>query len=100
MKEGSIAAVVDFGSVWVTNNEKNELYRIDPKTNSVVSTVPLNNRPRFLASGEGAIWVLNQGDGSVQRIDGSTGAVVATIETVSSYVVGEPLCDWPPCFAM
>ena len=85
LETGSIAAVVDFGSVWVTNNEKNELYRIDPKTNSVVSTTPLHNRPRFLASGEGAIWVLNQGDGTVQRIDGKTGAVVATIETVPGY---------------
>jgi virginiamycin B lyase len=84
-KEGSVAAVVDFGSVWVTNNEKNELYRIDPKNNSVLSTTPLNNRPRFLASGEGAIWVLNQGDGTVQRIDSKTGAVVATIETLPGY---------------
>jgi virginiamycin B lyase len=84
-KEGSIAALVDFGSVWVTNNEKDELYRIDPKTNSIASTTPLRDRPRFLASGEGSIWVLNQGDGTVQRIDGKTGAVVATIETVPGY---------------
>jgi DNA-binding beta-propeller fold protein YncE len=84
-KEGSIAVVVDFGFVWMTNNEKNELYRIDPETNGVLSTTPLNNRPRFLASGEGAIWVLNQGDGTVQRIDGKTGAVVATIDTVPGY---------------
>jgi len=85
LREGSIAAVVDFGSVWVTNNEKSELYRIDPATNRVVSATPLRNRPRFLASGEGAIWVLNQGDGTVQRIDGKTGAVVATIETVTGF---------------
>jgi virginiamycin B lyase len=85
LKQGSIAALVDFGSVWVTNNEKNELYRIDPKTNSLVSTTSLRERPRFLASGEGAIWVLNQGDGTVQRIDGKTGTVIATIETVSGF---------------
>jgi virginiamycin B lyase len=85
LKQGSIAALVDFGSVWVTNNDKNELYRIDPKTNSLVSTTSLHERPRFLASGEGAIWVLNQGDGTVQRIDGKTGTVIATIETVSGF---------------
>jgi virginiamycin B lyase len=85
LEQGSIAALVDFGSVWVTNNQKNELYRIDPKTNSVVSATSLHERPRFLASGEGAIWVLNQGDATVQRVDGKTGTVVATIETVSGY---------------
>jgi virginiamycin B lyase len=88
LEQGSIAALVDFGSVWVTNYEKDELYRIDPETNGVVSTTPLHDRPRFLASGEGAIWVLNQGDGTVQRIDGKTGAVVATIETVTGYRAG------------
>jgi DNA-binding beta-propeller fold protein YncE len=85
LEQGSIAALVDFGSVWVTNNQTNELYRIDPKTNSVVSATSLHERPRFLASGEGAIWVLNQGDATVQRVDGKTGTVVATIETVSGY---------------
>jgi len=88
LERGSIAAVVGFGSIWVTNNDKNELYRIDPKTNSVVSTVTLHDHPRFLASGEGAIWVLNQGDGTVQRIDGVTGKVVATIETLPGYRSG------------
>ena len=88
LEQGSIAALVDFGSVWVTNNQTNELYRIDPKTNSVVSATSLHERPRFLASGEGAIWVLNQGDGTVQRVDGKTGTVVATIETVSGYRTG------------
>lgn len=85
LKRGSISAVVDFGSVWVTNSENNELYRIDPKTNSVVSTTALRDRPRFLAAGEGAIWVLNQGDGTVQRIDSVTGKVEATIDTLPGY---------------
>jgi virginiamycin B lyase len=85
LERGSIAAIVDFGSVWVTNSERDELYRIDPKTNTVVSTVSLHKGPRFLSSGEGAIWVLNQSDCTVQRIDGYTGSLVATIETDHSY---------------
>ena len=88
LEQGSIAALVDFGSVWVTNNEKNAIYLINPKTNSVVSATSLHQRPRFLASGEAAIWVLNQGDGTVQRIDDKTGAVVATIETATGYRSG------------
>jgi YVTN family beta-propeller protein len=81
LERGSIAAVVGYGSVWVTNTDKSELYRIDPRTNRVASVTALHERPRFLSAGEGAIWVLNQGDGSVQRVDAKTGMVVATIET-------------------
>jgi virginiamycin B lyase len=88
LDQGSISAVVGFGSIWVTNNEKNLLYRIDPKTNSVVSTTTLREHPRFLTTGEGSIWVLNQGDGSVQRIGTVTGKVVATIDTLPGYCSG------------
>ncbi|MER8819672.1 hypothetical protein NKH70_07570 [Mesorhizobium sp. M0991] len=56
------------------------MYRVDPKTNQIVTTTALNPEPRFLTSGEGSIWVLNQGDGTVQRIDGKTGELLATIE--------------------
>lgn len=81
LERGSISAMVDYGSVWVTNYEKSELYRISPQTNKVVAVTALHERPRFLASGEGAVWVLDQGDGAVQRIDGKTSLVVATIDT-------------------
>jgi virginiamycin B lyase len=83
LEKGSISAVADYGSVWVTNYRENELYRIDPQTNKIVGVTALHERTRFLASGEGAIWVLNQSDCTVQRIDAKTGAVVATIETVN-----------------
>ena len=63
----------------MTNKSKDSLYRIDPKTNEVVSVISLNRSPRFLASGEGAIWVLNQQDGTVQRIDPKSDRVIATI---------------------
>jgi streptogramin lyase len=73
--------VVDYGSVWVTSNEKSELYQVNPKTNAVASIIPLDRSPRFVSSGEDSIWVFTQGDGTVQRIDGKTGRVTATIET-------------------
>src|SRR5262249_62033737 len=53
---------------------------IDPKTNTVVATIPVRVQPRFLAVGEGGVWVLNQTDGSVSRIDPQTNKVVATID--------------------
>ena len=69
---------MDFGSVWVTGYSRGELYRIDPKRNAIVSTVWLNEEPRFIASGEGSIGA-QPGDGTVQRIDGRTGELLATI---------------------
>jgi len=87
-----IGVVVDFGSVWVTGYQKNELYRVDPKTNAVIVTIKLHERPRFIASGENSIWVLNQGDGTVQRVDGKTGELLATIETGLSGNGGDIVC--------
>jgi streptogramin lyase len=87
----SAGVVVDFGSVWVTGVRAGELYRVDPKTNSVVSTIKLHDGPRFITSGENSIWVLN-GDGTVQRIDGNAGDVLATIETGSSGSGGDIVC--------
>jgi len=87
VKPNSFAAMVGFGSIWVTNTgeprttENGSVQRVDPKTNAVVATVAVHSQPRFLAVGEGAVWVLNQRDGTVSRIDPATNTVAATIET-------------------
>lgn len=81
LPSSAIGVLIDYGSVWVTGDTKNQLYRIDPASNFIVATVPMSSQPRFLASGEGSIWVYNQGDGNVQRVDPSTNKVVATIDT-------------------
>ena len=72
--------LVAFGAVWVTSPTNDELYRIDPISNSVTATIELSSRPRFMTANESSIWVFNDGDGSVQRIDAS-GKVVASIST-------------------
>ena len=36
-----LRVVADFGSVWTISRIRHECFRIDPKTNSVVSTVKL-----------------------------------------------------------
>jgi len=79
------AVIFDKGFVWVTSWTRDELYKIDTRTNSVALTIPLRSSPRFLTAGEGSIWVLNQ-SGSVQRIDPVSGRVNATIE------IGPPSC--------
>ena len=78
---GAPAVIVDNGFVWVTGFARDELYKVDAKTNTLVQTIPMHPSPRFLTAGEGSIWVMNQGDGTVQRIDPASGKVVATIET-------------------
>jgi virginiamycin B lyase len=75
------SVVVANGSVWATGYAKNELYRINPRTNAVSSITKLHNTPRFMTAGGGSIWVLNEGDASVQKIDAENGELVATIET-------------------
>jgi streptogramin lyase len=81
LPSGVSSIVVADGSVWATGYAKNELYRINPRTNSVSSITKLNDTPRSLTAGEGSIWVLNEGGSSVQRIDAENGELVATIET-------------------
>ena len=71
---------VAYGSVWITSPIDGELYRIDPKTNAIVSTTKLRREPRYLTSGADSIWVLNSGDATVQRVNGTTAEVTATIE--------------------
>jgi virginiamycin B lyase len=78
---GISSMVVAYGSVWAIGYARNELYRIDPRTNAVSSVTKLRDTPRSLTAGEGSIWVLNEGDTSVQKIDASNGKVVATIKT-------------------
>lgn len=79
------------GGVWVGTHEANSgrVFRIDPATNEVVATIPLEAVPTWetggdgMAAGAGAVWVTGWGwredEGALQRIDPSTNEVVATI---------------------
>jgi virginiamycin B lyase len=71
--------LVDFDSVWVAGIDGNAVYRIDPKANAIVATIPVHTRPKKLCALEGSVWVLNSTDGFVDRIDGRTGQITASI---------------------
>ena len=87
LASGGIA--VGAGSVWVANTATHTVTRIDPATNSVVTTIPVGTAldqpfhgPTRLAFGHGTMWVL---DGTadcscVHRIDPATNTIVATIK--------------------
>jgi len=67
-------------SVWIGNKPKNEVVRLDPKTNKVAATIPVGKDPGAgLAAAFGSVWVPNCGDKTLSRIDVATNKVVATI---------------------
>jgi virginiamycin B lyase len=76
---GSHAALVAFGSVWVTSTAAGSVLRVDARNNAVVAEIPVHAAPRFLAADAGGVWVLSQGDGSLARIDPLSNKVSATI---------------------
>ena len=56
------------------------LAHIDPKTNKVVATVKVGDRPADGTRGpDGLEWIPNQGDGTISRIDPKTDRVVSTV---------------------
>lgn len=68
--------------VWVSNEPKNTVTRIDPKTNKVVDTIETGKRPcSGLAIGFGSLWVPNCGDNTLARVDLKTAKVTAKIDT-------------------
>jgi len=65
--------------VWVSNAPKNNVGRLDPKTNTVAALIDVGKEPGSgLAAGFGSLWVPNCGDSTLSRIDLATGKVSAT----------------------
>lgn len=75
--------IFDFGAAWVPGATNNEVYRIDPKSNRISTTIPTCPEPSLIASGAETIWINCRGAGIVNRIDAATGKVVASLETDS-----------------
>jgi YVTN family beta-propeller protein len=73
--------VLGFGSVWVSNEPRNLVQRIDPKTNDVIAKIPVNVPCDGLGAGFGSIWVPDCADSLLARIDPSTNRVVKKIPT-------------------
>jgi YVTN family beta-propeller protein len=69
-------------------SEDGKVARIDPASNSIVATIPIQDSGSFVAFGGGAVWVTNYGteglaDGMLTRIDPATNGVTASV-TVGS----------------
>jgi YVTN family beta-propeller protein len=77
---GETDMALGYGFVWVLGDALHrQLWRIDPRSGTVVGTTLLPFPPIHVATGAGAVWVTDQLDDRVARIDPATGAVVALI---------------------
>jgi ABC-type branched-subunit amino acid transport system substrate-binding protein/streptogramin lyase len=81
---GNVA--VGDGAVWVLNNERETVSRIDPRTKQVTKRFKTHGVPTDLAVGEGALWVGRAGGEditnatvSVSRMDPNTGRITRTV---------------------
>jgi virginiamycin B lyase len=71
--------IVAAGSVWATDQARSAVWRIDPRSNTVVGTITVGEHPAGVAGGGGSVWVAS-GDGTVSRIDPAASRVVRTID--------------------
>jgi streptogramin lyase len=81
---GAKAIVVGYGSIWVTDENADQVLRYDPVTGerSAAIQLPRGSLPSALAVGTGAaegIWVVNDLAGTVSRIDPATDEVSDTL---------------------
>ena len=67
------------GGLWVTSNY-NGLSRIDPNTNSVVATAPIDTHLNAVAVAGGYAWTTDEQRGTLYKVDRS-GRIAATYET-------------------
>lgn len=69
-------------SVWISNNPKNNVSRLDPANNQVGAVITVAKTPcSGLAIAFDSVWVPICSDGSVQRVDVKSQKIVASIPT-------------------
>jgi len=69
---------------WVADHHGGTISKIDPRTNTVVASVPVgltgSSGPQGIAAGLGSVWVDVPNSGTVVRVDPATDTVQATIK--------------------
>jgi len=75
--------------VWVSNDPKGTVSKLDPKTNQVLATIEVGKEPGAgLALGFGSLWVPCCGDPCLARLDLATDQVVARIPLTIAHSEG------------
>jgi virginiamycin B lyase len=80
-------------AVWISNGGLNLLHRIDPKTNSIVAEVAVNEPCAAFTIVFGSVWVASCGDKSIVRISEKTNQVVARIPLTIANDEGSIVAD-------
>jgi branched-chain amino acid transport system substrate-binding protein len=77
---------VDANGVWAISGPAATVFKIDPRSRTVESRIPIVNRrgatapfPVAVASGQGFVWVVNANTQTVSKIDPQFDSVAATI---------------------
>jgi YVTN family beta-propeller protein len=77
---GSPAAIADgAGAVWVTDEDRGVVSRIEKETRTVSQTIRVGRGPASLAIDREGVWVANRQDGTLSVISPQTNEVVDTI---------------------
>jgi YVTN family beta-propeller protein len=66
------------GSIWVADATQDTVTRIDPVTNTSITT-PVGHGASAIVAGSGSVWVADSTDNAVVRIDPQTNAVTTTV---------------------
>ncbi len=66
-------------SVWVTSQFDQELYRVDPSTNSVVETFPIPDHVEGVLAADGWLWLSRYEPNEVIRVDPASGALTTRL---------------------
>lgn len=90
---GGKGIAVAFGSVWVSDQNRDRVLRYDPRTGALDARIqlPEGSLPMGLSVGSGAatgIWVVNELGGTVSRIDPTTDDVAQTFQVPAPTSVG------------
>ena len=75
-----------FGSIWAAGAAG--VIRVDPASNTVIATIPVDGGAGWTAASTDAVWVTTPS--GLARIDPQTNAVVATIPLVGAPALGDP----------
>ncbi|MFA6114017.1 MAG: YncE family protein [Sphingomonas sp.] len=74
--KGELNVVAGAGSIWVASDAKGVIARVDPVSNRVIASIPVDPGTYYLAFGHGSLWAVSSERQSIQRIDPRTNTVV------------------------
>ena len=77
-RTGELNVVAGAGSIWVASDAKGVIARVDPASNSVIASIPVDPGTSYLAFGLGSLWAVSGSHQSIARIDPATNTVAGT----------------------